>query len=557
MTRLASGMVAAAYAALAFVFWGRFVLERGLHAETVWIELSQARPGWAGFLYPYDANRRFMSLPFHAAYLLSDGSYLTLHLLYGAFVFLTGWLTWLLVKRLLPQAPLVAFLAGAIALVHGADQSTLTTPMIVVRQAVVAMVAALLLLRIGWDRRWRWLLLPIGVLQAISLWTYEPGLLMLGFGPVLIWQGSRAWRPWIAWTAAWLVVPAYMIYALVDRYLIQGQTSYQSRQIEQAIDVGKAVTGLARLVYDGVVFWKWPTFWQQTQMNGCETEIMTRITPALAAGVTLFIVSGLACIALWRRAAAGISENVPWIRALAIATAFLAFAYLPFLALGEVGGWRTQFYAAPPAAVLMALVLVGVDRIVRARGFFGVSVAAAVVCAGLFVGLVAQLEMGYRWRIHRHVMKGIVDAAPRLKDDTFVALTNLPTKWPYAICDAAPPVDPFLDTMWFNSALQVLYPNTRLVGIYWREDRTSPGAIQYRFSDAGVSLVKTSIEVEGKAFGYDQVVVFRYEPATGTRMLETVPVNEIPDAVASPAYVPSARVLPGSAPVETMRKLAR
>ena len=95
-----SWIAAAVYAALAFVFWGRFVLERGLHAETVWIELSQARPGWAGFLYPYDASRRFMSLPFHAAYLMSDGSYLTMHLLYGAFVFLTGWLTWLLVNRI-------------------------------------------------------------------------------------------------------------------------------------------------------------------------------------------------------------------------------------------------------------------------------------------------------------------------------------------------------------------------------------------------------------------------------------------------------------------------
>lgn len=546
--RLAGWLPVPAYLVLVGVFWGRFVTERGLHAETVWIELSQARPGWGGFLYPYDPNRRFMSVPFHLAYVLSDGSYLPLHLLFGLFVFLTGLLTWLLVRRLVPAAPMLAFLAGAFALVHGADQSTNTTPMIVVRMAVAAILGALLLFRIGWETRRWWLLVPAAMLQALSLWTYEPGLAVLSLGPVLIWRHWSDLRPWLAWSAGWMLTPTLLVASLVDRYLIQGETSYQSARTASDVDLGAAIATLSRLSYHGLAFWNWPEHWRQGLMNGCSPEVMSHITPALTAGTLGFA----ACAILLQRRS--VEDQVPYARVALVAFGFLLVSYLPFLALGEVGAWRTQFYSAPAAAVLLATGLVGVDRLTGRRGL-AIAGSAAVVAAGLFVGLVSQLEMSYRWRIHLEIMNGIVAAAPRLRDDTFVALTNVPTTQPTTVCESAPPVDPFLDTMWFNSALQVLYPGTRLVGIYWRTDGISPGAIQFEFDETGASLVKTAITVEGDRFPYEQVVAFRYIPGAGTRLAERFPAEEIPGGEPSPRYSPRSRILPGMPPAETLNKL--
>ena len=116
-------LVLGVYAVLTWVFWGVYVLERGAHAETGFIILSQQRPGWAGFIYPHDSSRPLMSLLFHAAYLLGDGSYLSLHIAYGACIFLTGLLTYLLVRAVVPVHAWMAFLAGAIALAHGGDLS--------------------------------------------------------------------------------------------------------------------------------------------------------------------------------------------------------------------------------------------------------------------------------------------------------------------------------------------------------------------------------------------------------------------------------------------------
>lgn len=540
------------YLILTLVFWGRFVLERGLHAETVWIELSQLHPGWEGFLYPYDSSRRFMSVPFHAAYLLSNGSYLPLHLIFGLFVFLTGWLTWMLVKRLFPNAPLLAFIAGSLALIHGADLSTNTTPMIVVRQSVVALLGAAVCFRIGWEWRRLWLLVPAALLQALSLWTYEPGLLLLAAIPTIIWNGRRDFHRWLAWTAAWSVVPALFVASLVQRYLVEGTSSYQSAKLASQFDPIVAATGLPKLLYRGVAFWAWPIPWYRTQMQGCAGDVWSRIAPALLAGTALFAV-----LALLLRKQSSSDRSVPWTKALTLATICVALAYVPFLALGDVGAWRTQFYAAPPAAILLALAFTGLDAIAVARGRLAVLLATAVAASGMFVGLVSQLDMSYRWRIHRLVMDGIVREAPRLRDDTLVVLSNVPTGFPYAVCDNAAPVDPFLDTFWFNSALRVLYPGAKIAGVYWRSDLSSPGAIEYQFDESGARLRRSNTITTPDRVPYDRIVAFHYDQRSGSHLMEQFPAGEIPGSRASGSYAPRARILPGPPPAETRNRLSQ
>lgn len=551
--------VAACYALLTWVFWGTFVLDRGLHGETIWIELSQTRPGWEGFLYPYDASRRFMSVPFHLAYLLSDGSYLSLHLLYGVFIWLTGFLTYLLVRNCLPEAEFLSFAAGAIALTHGGDGSINFVPMIVVRQAVVAILIALLLFRIAWQRSRPALFIPIAVAQGVSLWTYEPGMLSLLFAPLLIYRKGVSPRRFVLWSTAWSVVPMLNVISLLHRYLVAGQASYQSARLASHWSFAGTTERLWGLVINGLAFWEWPVQWSRL-LQGCFSIIQQQITVPLVIGVVGFA----ACALFIGRRNTALRSGVSSRPVLLVVGVYLLLSYLPFLLLAEsalqgkhvVSFYRAQFYAAVPAAIVLAVTAVTIDWRLYGRSFVAVALCTAIVASGLWCGLVSQLERSRKWALYRKVVQGIVEAAPRIKDDSFVALVNVPTTRFYSICETAKPVDPFGDTMWFNSALQVFYPNTRLVGIYWREDGISPGSIQFTFDSRGARLERTNVTVKGETFSYDQVIAFEYDSKQGAVLLRSLPWARIPGSVNSDRYDPMKRILPGPAPKETLRKLA-
>lgn len=545
-------LVAGCYLLLTWVFWGVFVRDRGLHAETIWIELSQTRPGWEGFLYPYDPSRPFMSLPFHLAYLLSDGSYFSLHLLFGVFVWLTGFLTYLLVKNFLPAAEFLSFVAGAIAMTHGGDGSINLLPMIVVRQAVVCILIGILLFRIAWQTGRAVLFIPVTLAQGVSLWTYEPGLLPLLFGPVLIYQKGVPLRRFVLWGVAWSAVPMLHVASLFVRYILLGKVSYQSKQLAGHWSVSDMITTLWSLITHGLAFWRWPVQWFRL-LQGCVSAIQQQITVPLVIGALGFA----ACALIVRRLPQGREAAFRSAPAFLVSLFCLVLAYLPFLTLGGVGAWRTQFYAAVPASIVLAVAVLSIDRWLHGRSFLAVVLCTAVVASGLWCGLVSQIEQSQRWTPYRKVMSGIVQAAPRLRDDTFVALVGTPAGYFRTLCKNGPPNPPFEDTMWFNSALQVLYPNTRLVGIFWGEDGVSPGSIQYKFDANGTRLDRATVTVKRAAFGYDQVIAFAYDAEKGAVLLPSFPWTRIPGSVLNDKYDPMKRVLPGPPPKETLRKLAR
>jgi hypothetical protein len=246
----------------------------------------------------------------------------------------------------------------------------------------------------------------------------------------------------------------------------------------------------------------------------------------------------------------------PWAAPAAGAALFLLAAYAPFVPVGG-GNWRTHFYAAPAAAVLLALAAVWLDARLRAGRVLAIVVVTLIVGTGLAVGLLSQVQASWGWAMYRRVVTGIVEAAPRLKDDTLVVLVGVPARHSRSACDPRPRTDPFMDTMWFNSAVQVLYPRSRLVGLYWRQDGSSLGSIRFTFDARGATLEKTTIEVEATRFGYDQMIAFRYDHRSGSTLLSRFPADDIPGAVASADYRPEARILPGPPPSETLRKLAR
>ncbi|KKQ52468.1 MAG: hypothetical protein US71_C0003G0032 [Parcubacteria group bacterium GW2011_GWD2_38_12] len=549
-------LVAICYTLLTIVFWGAFVLDRGLHAETKWIELSQERPSLEGFIYP-DKDRLFMSLPFHIAYIFSDGSYLSLHILFGIFVFLTGFLSYLIMRHFFPGNIFLNFLIGAVTLVFGADMAVVLLPMIVVRQAIVFMLAAFLIFLIAWKKQKPALLLVVATAQLISLWTYEVGLLMMLCAPLLIWEKGINWRKWWMWAFAWNIVPALKVAYMGYRYLIQQEVSYQSAQLFSADwSIINIPIRMFRFVYDGLLFWNWSEDWLGPFSEGCTSTMVNKISIPLIIGVVGFAVA----IFLINKFQSS-EGKIPVNKILLFATIFSILAYLPFLPLGQIHpffkmNWRTHFYPAFPMAVILIIALYQIGLMLRTRWILFIG-SILIIVSGLFSGMANQLEQDNFWARHQNVMSAIVRQAPNIKDDTLVVLTNIPDKLLYSVCENYPPTNPFGSPMWFNSALQVYYPNTRLIGLYTYEGAIMPEAdFKFNFNKNGVELERTSIRLEGKDFGYDQMIAFEFDSQKGATLLASdFPSADVLGSINHSDYNPIKRIDFNPPPIETIRKL--
>lgn len=550
-------LVALCYVFLTIIFWGSFVLNRGLHAETKWIELSQERPSLEGFIYP-DKDRLFMSLPFHIAYIFSDGSYLSLHILFGILVFLTGFLSYLVMRYFFPENIFLNFLIGAVTLTFGADMSMLLLPMIVVRQAIVFMLLAFLIFLIAWKKQKPSLLFIAIAAQIVSLWTYEVGILMMLAAPILIWKKDVSWHKWCLWAFGWNIVPLLKVAYMGYRYLIQREVSYQSAQLfSNDWRLINIPIRISRFVYDGITFWNWPADWLGSFSEGCTATMVNKISLPLIIGIVGFVFF----IFIINKFDVQQKKHISFGKILLIAGIFGILAYLPFLPLGQIHpffkmNWRTHFYSAFPISVILILALHRMSLLVNTKWVLIIG-SMLIVLSGLFSGMANQLEQNNYWIRYKTVMSAIVSQAPNIKDDTLVVLVEVPERPLYSVCDNYPPTNPFGSPMWFNSALQVLYPHTRLVGLFTNENGMVPESdFKFNFNKEGAELERTNIRLEGKDFKYNQMIAFKFDPLRGAILLnKDFPVTNIPGSINSPDYNSVKRIDFNPPPIETIRKL--
>src|SRR5207245_6823909 len=106
----------------------------------------------------------------------------------------------------------------------------------------------------------RWLVI-IPLLQALSLWTYEPGVVLVLFAPAVLISWRSEWRRAVGFSIVWLMIPAFYVASLAQRYLISAETSYQSNRLATHFTLGERARVLGGLMWSGLAFWVWPRYW--------------------------------------------------------------------------------------------------------------------------------------------------------------------------------------------------------------------------------------------------------------------------------------------------------
>jgi hypothetical protein len=549
-------LAASVYAAMVLIMWGAYNVFSGFPYETFFPYFSETHPGIAGLYYAADLLRVYENHFYHLGFVLSEilgvrGSYVPYQIVYASLWWARGLLVFLLIRRFLPDRALIAYVAGGLVLVHSADGALQWVGQMNQFGFIFWMLSAFLALTLALETRW-YFSIPLVVLAAIlehrSLWSYESQILLILLFPLLlILHPRRTWRKLLPLAAVWYTVPAQYIRLTVERYASSQHTYQQS--------VARKVWSTASIVSDwwfnasfSLEFWKWSRS-QLLAARGPEIWLSLALT-------AVFLCGGIATARLWPGPQDGMAgadrrgrdwKTLSWFLACGLGVLLLSFPVYLVLDVAR-NLWRTQMLSGMGAGmVLTALAALAASMVPRPRWRAAVFLCLAAVVA--FFGSVSAIQKGafHRaiWEKHRAAVREILEAAPSVKPNTVVVLTDIPKEGGR---------DPFGDGMWYDMTLRLAYIDTDVSGIYLYSDGSRPTGDNLvlhgdRWTWNGLAnqpLVKNATVA--------QTVVVRYVPG-GKGQLETSFPQALcgPDCSAAGEYRPENMIAGPIAP-RTVRR---
>jgi hypothetical protein len=422
-----------------------------------------------------------------------------------------------IVHRLLPGAPAVAIAAGALFICHRGDPArffVMWTTNYYWTSLGLLLLAIWLLLKSAASER-RTLLTASCVALAASLLSSEAGYPIALLGPGLLWLTGMRGARLLVWSYAWLGTTSVMA-ARLARYLLEaGGTSYQAGQLSGLLKNPDRL--VSHLRTQGEPFLTW---FQGFQFDA-GYWLLAGAGLAAAAAVAAVLIAGRVSGGGYRGYLVG-----PGVAALAAVGGLAPFLPIPWV-------FRTQFYAAPAEAALIALGLAAPCSVLGRRAG-GVAFALAV---GLLAANSAAEARRSQDRADRHVnfvktvriLRQVHAVAPALDADTLVVLVTEDG-------EAAP-----------------LGPNSSLAQL----SHTVLGYFVTQVNCVDPVGGESVLLADGVVFGpsgvwgtipYEKVVAFHVATDGTVSLLRRFPEHLLPDGKPPAGYNPLARLKPGPIP---------
>jgi hypothetical protein len=442
----------------------------------------------------------------------------------AAYLWGTGSLVFLILRRLLPQQPRLAFLAGLFCMVWAPSDFLRLDTVLLTGYAgfTLGTVLATFLYLESWFRRSPILLAASGLCAVAMSRGAEAIVPLLCVAPLLLVASARERSSrFFLWLSLWGGGVVVAVLAIVIPIVGAGQGSYQSR----ALGLDPSPLPILVRLRDQFAFHLAPLF---------GSGLRELAVPAVPVAVAVFAAAFL----LRRSLAGGDDEWSARPRALATLMACgLAVAGLGYSAMvlspAITTPARTQLLSAPgiglflaAGACLIAGRLPGRFRDVALALLGGWIVAEG---AARTVAMQKQWdEGGSAYPRQRAALAGITAAAPSFAPHTLVLLIDEAGAFPFAFT--------------FRHAVQYLYPDAAIGHVWGARDYLYPGG----FTEAGfASTPWPAIRRPWRAFPslhrYDEMVVFRLTTAARVVLEERWP-PELPAAPGTAAYAPRSRI---------------
>jgi hypothetical protein len=455
--------------------WGAFNIHSGMPYETTFPYTSETSSWFNGFLYG-DPLRIHTNTFYQLSYLMGEafgigGSYVPYQIIYALLWWARGVLVFLLLRRFLPSCLAVCYAAGALVIVHASDGALLWVGQMNQFGFIFWMLAAFYFLTLAFDSAhygWAALFTMAACLfESMSMFSYESPLLLLLVFPLALLAKRRTWRRLAVLTAAWYCVPACYLLLTLRRYLAATGATYQESVMRKGWGLGSLMSDWSFNVVASLKFWEWPR-------GGWKTSESQAILLSLVAAM-IFVAGGIAAIRVVRENGKtnpfveSVQSVRTWLALLTAGLVLLVLSFPVYLLLDSARGlWRTQFLSGVGSGLTLTamagLVSHGVSRRPVRTAVFLV-LGAVIVCFGSISAIQKGGFHRWVWERHRAAMAKILRAAPSVKPDTIVVLTNVPKD-----------SDPFGDSMWLDVSLRLAYPGIPVAGTYFYADGTrSPG----------------------------------------------------------------------------------
>ena len=453
-------------------------------------------------------------------------------LFHALWIGLGGLLVFLVIRRLLPGATPLGFLAGAFAIVWAPGDGTrlCSVHMIVYSGCTFGALLALWLLMEAWSRRR--LALAVGALAAatVAALSTEAALAPLAMVPViLVVAGRREPRRLVVWTLVIVLgLAAGGLRAVLPFWIHPERVSYQTGFVEGGLRPVEMVARSFRQLRRHVV-------------PAVEPPTGEGLSAMVPIAVLLFAV-GLAATS-WRARkrpdeAQPTGATRPGLLVAAGVGCLWALAsYLPLVATTR-GAMRTQFLSGAGVAVLLAAAVVGAASLLpkRARLAAAGLLGAWIVAVGVqrTVAFQASWETWSAYPAQRRSLLELTAIAPDLAPGTLVVLLQRHGAWPFDLT--------------FRHAVLYLYEG-RAAGHVVGAD---PLLYDTLFEAGGIRSVPVPVvrgpwREEVVLYPYESVVAVREDDSGRLQLLETWP-EELAPLPLGAAYAPRSRLLAGARP---------
>jgi hypothetical protein len=447
------------YLGLGGVVWGLFVPDQGLwHDDVQNLFRAFVAPERGEGLFPVIATptRRLLGLPFIAS-LATGWPVQALHFLSSAAWMTTALIADRLARRLWPDRPLAAPLAGAFTICATPDFFTAAPVAVGYQQSIVLFLAAALLGLIWLQSGSRPALSAAPLALFASLWTSDAGVAVWPLTP-LLWAAAPGTDRRRAGPLAILWFLAPVPYLVMLARMWAGGGSYLQQALVP-LDAGQWAARFMDLLAWNVTPWRWALdrpLWFPP--GGAVVPAPVRWTIALCAG-------SLAAWALLRRAANGHSAVRSGTLAALAALGLMAAANAPFAGV-QLAEFYTRTHLLSRVFASLALAWLAAIAWSRTHGAARGLVAAAVA-AGLSLGVASALERQdyFVWytRAHRQELSSILTAAPALDPDA-VLLIRVPVHSRFLATEAGHLARAWVSLLYADSSLEcrtVLWSATR------------------------------------------------------------------------------------------------
>lgn len=233
--------------------------------------------------------------------------------------------------------------------------------------------------------------------------------------------------------------------------------------------------------------------------------------------------------------------------AVAAGLVLAVFSFPAYLLLDSARSlWRTQMLSGLGAALLLSAVIVTCASGVPARRLrFGLlaALSGCVAWFGSYSALAKSANHRRFWEQHKQAIASVLQVAPRVKPGTLVILTNVP----------GGDGDPFGgENLWFDMALRLAYPGTKVAGAYWHQDGTPARGRRPMLNASGRwTLRDNTLLKEG---GADSILVMEYSDHDHASAAPSLPDFLGFGERASALYHPASRIEHGPPSERAVRR---